>query len=52
MMVDHNHVLCSTMGIKYKSNNQRCILPDMFRSIFEWCADDNSRDTMLKSISI
>ena len=51
MMVDHNHVLCSTMGIKYK-NNQRRILPDMFRSIFEWCADDNSRDTMLKSVSI
>ena len=36
---------------KYQ-NNQRCILTDMFKSIFEWCADENSRDTMLKSVSI
>ena len=44
-------LLWSTLGKGYK-NNQRCILPDMFKSIFEWCADENSRDTMLKSVSI
>ena len=44
-------LLWSIMGIKYQ-NNQQCILPDMFKSIFEWCADENSRDTMLKSVSI
>ena len=38
MIIDHNHILCSTMGIKYQ-NNWQCIFPDMFKSIIEWCAD-------------